>query len=359
MAGLYVHIPFCRKKCNYCDFVSAPGNEVFISEYIEAACLEMESYSGAPLFTIYIGGGTPSVLSKENILKLFAGINKSFDCSKINEITFEANPESLSTEKLAVLKEIGVNRLSFGVQSFNENELAYLGRVHSVKDFAASFEEARKLGFRNINLDLIYGLPGQTAERWKENLKKAVSFRSEHISLYPLAIEEGTPFFEKGIKIDEDIQADMYEFSMEYLNKSKFEHYEISNWSKKDFRCRHNLNYWHCGEYIGIGAAAASYLNGVRYKNTSDPEKYVLKAGYLKELIEEKEEIGPEKRLSDEIILNLRCSEGVRTSNEIMSRYGSVLSDLMKNSLIEKNNETYCLTNKGKLLANQVMMRFV
>ncbi len=257
------------------------------------------------------------------------------------------------------MRDLGITRLSFGVQSFDEKELEYLGRIHSVKDFERIYQEARASGFNNINLDLIYGLSDQTLGNWERTLRKAVGFKPEHISLYPLTIEAGTPFSGSGIKVNADVQADMYEFSMELLKKAGYLHYEISNWAKKGFECRHNLNYWHCGQYIGIGASAASYLNGERYKNTEDLKKYMAFADNPREIAEEKEEITFEKKLSEEIILNLRCSRGVRISQEIIKKYGSVLNDLTRESLLAQNDGYFCLTNKGKLLANQVMMRFL
>ena len=359
MLGLYVHIPFCRKKCNYCDFVSSPANGELIKRYIEALCLEIKRYEHAKISTIYVGGGTPSVLSKENMAALFNGIYKNLDCSEIREISVEGNPESLEFEKLVILKSLGVNRLSIGVQSFDDKELVRLGRVHSAGDFVNCYGNARILGFKNMGLDLIYGISGQSFGQWKKNLIRAVSFESEHISLYPLTVEEGTPFHSEGVITDEDAQARFYEWSMDFLNKKGYEHYEISNWSKQGFRSVHNLNYWHNGEYIGIGVSAASYFGSKRYKNSSDVTNYIEKAFSNGELCEESEPIDYDKKLSEEIILNLRCAQGVKWSEEKHTKYGSVVTDLMRQALLEIEGPNIRLTRKGKLLANQVMMRFV
>ena len=359
MLGLYIHIPFCRKKCNYCDFVSAPGNGELITRYVEALCLEMKRYEHAKISTIYVGGGTPSILSKENMAALFNGIYKTLDCSEAREITVEGNPESLEFEKLVILKSLGVNRLSIGVQSFDDEELIRLGRVHTAGDFVNAYGNARILGFKNLGLDLIYGISGQSFWQWKKNLIRAVSFDSEHISLYPLTVEEGTPFYRDGITTDEDVQATFYEWSIDFLRRRGYEQYEISNWSKKGFRCTHNLNYWHNGEYIGIGVSAASYFGSRRYKNTSDIMSYIEKACSNGDLCEESEQIGRDKQLSEEIILNLRCAQGVKWSVEKHNKYGSVVTDLMRQSLLEIDGQNIRLTRKGKLLANQVMMRFV
>ena len=359
MLGLYIHIPFCRKKCNYCDFVSSPGNGELISRYIEALCLEIQRYERTKISTIYVGGGTPSVLSKENMAALFNTIYKNLDCSETREITFEGNPESLEFEKLVILKSLGVNRLSIGVQSFDDKELVSLGRVHSSGDFVNSYRNASILGFKNISLDLIYGISGQSFGQWKKNLMRAVSFESEHISLYPLTVEEGTPFSREGIIPDEDLQARFYEWSMDFLKKRGYEQYEISNWSKEGFRCVHNLNYWHNGEYIGVGVSAASYFGSRRFKNTSDIAGYIEKVHSKGDLCEESDPIDYDKKISEEIILNLRCAQGVKWSEEKHTKYGSVVTDLMRQSLLEIDGSNIRLTRKGKLLANQVMMRFV
>jgi len=359
MLGLYIHVPFCRKKCNYCDFVSVPAEGEPVSRYIESACLEMKRYSGTKISTVYVGGGTPSILSNENIARLLKEVYKTFDCSETGEITFEANPESLEFTKLAVLKSLNVNRLSMGVQSFDAAELNNLGRVHSVADFENAYSNARALAFKNIGFDLIYGLQDQPFSLWKENLRKAVSFGPEHISLYPLTIEEGTAFFFKAAKIDEALQARIYEWSTNFLKSKGYEQYEISNWAKKGFRCMHNLNYWHNGEYVGIGVSAASHLNSKRFKNTPDVKVYIEKLRDNEDTREESENIDPEKKLSEEIILALRCSQGIRWTDEKHAKYSHVLEDLMKASLLERVDSNVRLTKKGKLFANQVMMRFV
>ena len=348
MIGLYIHIPFCRKKCGYCDFVSSPAHGELITRYVGALVLEMKRHERAKISTIYVGGGTPSILSKENIAALFNSIYKTLDCSEVREITFEGNPESLDFEKLAALRSLGATRLSIGAQSFDDAELARLGRVHTAGDFAAAFNNAKVLGFKNIGLDLIYGLNGQSFWQWKKNLIKAVSFDSEHISLYPLTVEEGTPFYRAGIVTDEDVQATFYEWSMDFLMRRGYEHYEISNWSKPGYRCIHNLNYWHNGEYIGIGVSAASHMGSKRYKNTSDVNAYIEKALSNADLLEESEPIDADKKVSDEIILNLRCAQGVRWSVEKHTKYGTVVTDLMRQSLVEIHGPNIRLTRKGK-----------
>ncbi|MCX5782049.1 MAG: radical SAM family heme chaperone HemW [Elusimicrobia bacterium] len=359
MLGLYIHIPFCRKKCNYCDFVSQVAEDEQILEYLEAIKIEMNKYFNFQISTIYLGGGTPSILSKDQIKELFLNVKNIFDIKNLKEITVEANPESLRKDKLEAFKNAGVNRLSMGLQSFDNKELKYLGRVHSIEDFKNCYKIARDTGFKNISLDLIYGLPNQTKKVWENNLKKAVQFNPEHISLYPLIIETGTLLHNIEAKVDEDLQAEVYEWSMDFLKKCGYEQYEISNWAKPGFESKHNLNYWHNGEYLGIGVSAASHYKNRRYKNTEDIVLYMQNMKSGKDVFEEYEEISYEKKLSEEIILNLRCSQGFLESNEINIKYGDIIDDLLKNNLIEKNKESVYLTRKGKLLANQVMMRFV
>ncbi|MDO8735392.1 MAG: radical SAM family heme chaperone HemW, partial [Elusimicrobiota bacterium] len=266
--AFYIHIPFCRKKCNYCDFVSMPiqtGDTQWHSEakpknltdytdrYLKTLVNEFSLRFPLPVshfpLTIYIGGGTPSILSEKQIEFLFNGLFFYLPKLENNELEFscEANPESITEQKLRILKNFGVNRLSIGLQSLDDKILNFLGRVHTLKDFSRCYESARKIGFENINIDLIFGIPGQTIENWSSTLKSVVRLNPEHISIYSLTIEKGTRFFENGLQKDDDIDADMYEFAIDYLEKNGYHHYEISNFSKPGFECKHNINYWKNG----------------------------------------------------------------------------------------------------------------
>jgi len=358
MYGLYIHVPFCRKKCGYCDFVSVPYKSDLADGYTSAIISEMKRYEGISLSTVYIGGGTPTVLSCDNLADIFGNIYKKFNC-RLSEITVEANPESLTEDKLLTLKTFGVNRLSIGVQSFCPEELLRLGRVHSAKDFWSCLETARGLGFDNINIDLIYGLPGQTLLEWQNNLKSALCSRSEHVSIYPLTVEPDTEFGRQRVTTDENIQAEMYEWSLDFLESAGYEHYEISNWALPGRRSSHNMIYWQNCEYIGIGAAAASYLNGKRWKNLSDVERYILKISSGENPVEEMETIDASKKLSEEIILKLRCLPGLCLTREVTDKYGRTIEDLVSKELLEICGRNIRLTRRGLLLANIVMKEFV
>ncbi|MBN1622339.1 MAG: radical SAM family heme chaperone HemW [Endomicrobiales bacterium] len=359
MYSLYIHIPFCQQKCFYCDFVSLPGCKSLIPSYLEALFRDMEKYRGESLSTIFIGGGTPSLLSCEQINRLFLEIRNIFSCKYLSEVTFEANPESLSNEKIRTLKICGVNRISIGVQSFIEYELRFLGRIHKVVDFNRAYVNARKTGFSNINVDLIYGLINQNLANWKHNLEQVISYEPEHISIYPLTIEPGTFFNQKKMYVDEEKQAEMYHLALDFLESNGYQHYEISNWAKPGFRCRHNMNYWQNKEYIGVGASASSYLNGARVKNCCNVEQYIKLIDKNKDPVEERDYIDSAKMLAEELILKLRCRTGVNLREDINIKYGSKIDRLIEDDLLEKEGERIRLTKRGLLLANQVMKEFV
>ena len=358
MYGLYIHVPFCRKKCNYCDFVSIPYNKELADGYTGALISEMKRYEGISLSTVYIGGGTPSVLSVENVTDIFENIRDRFDC-RLSEVTLEGNPESLTEEKLNAFRSLGVNRLSIGVQSFSAKELELLGRVHSAQDFWNCLETARGLAFDNVNIDLIYGLPGQTLFEWQNNLKSALCSMCEHVSIYPLTVEPGTKFHSKQVKTDDNDQADMYDWSIDILESAGYDHYEISNWAHPGRRSSHNTIYWQNGEYIGIGAAAASHLNGVRWKNMPGIESYIQKISSGQNPAEEIEVIDPSKKLSEEIILKLRCMTGMCITPELSEKYGQTIDRLIDKELLEKCGKNIRLTRRGYMLANIVMKEFV
>jgi oxygen-independent coproporphyrinogen-3 oxidase len=359
MYGLYIHIPFCKKKCSYCDFISYQGKEQLIPDYLSGVYREMEKYAGQPLTTIFVGGGTPTLLSNEQIIALMKKIRSLFSTRGLSEITFEANPESLTPDRLRALKTAGVNRLSIGLQSFSDPELEFLGRVHDLAAFKRAFATARQFGFANINVDLIYGLPHQTVLGWQKSLESLLSLDPEHISLYPLTIEEGTPFERDGVKVDDDLQAEIYDWSIDYLAGHGWCHYEISNWSKVGYKCRHNLLYWRNMEYIGVGAAAASYYKGFRMKNTNDIGEYLRMVDIGASPASEKEAIGTGKKLIEEVILNLRCMDGVTVSDEMQKKYGPIIENLAEKKLIEYSGQNMKLSRKGMQFANQVMKEFV
>lgn len=358
MYGLYVHVPFCKKKCRYCDFNSIQYNCAMADNYTRALTEEAKRYKGIYLATVFMGGGTPTTLTVDNLSGIFKNIYEVFDCH-CSEITVEANPESLSKEKLLLLKSLGVNRLSIGVQSFCNKELTFLGRAHTARDFWLAFENARQAGFNNINIDLIYGLPGQKLSEWQNNLKSALCARTEHVSIYPLTIEPGTEFYRTRVRTEENLQSDMYEWSLDFMESAGYEHYEISNWALPGCRSSHNMIYWQNGEYIGLGAGAASYLNGRRWKNECGVEEYIRKINSGKNPVTETEDIDAAKKLSEEMILKLRCLPGICITREITEKYQSVIEDLVGKELLEICGRNIRLTRRGLLLANQVMREFV
>ena len=272
--GLYVHVPFCKAKCNYCDFVSFSnvGSDIR-REYLERLCEEIRSYRRTPkikIDTVFFGGGTPSTLLPEELSLVLKCIHESFEISEGAEITLEANPKTLDREKLLSAVLHGVNRVSLGLQSIHENELKTLGRIHSYEDFLTTLSLVRSVGITNINVDLMYGIPHQTKDSFRKTLDAVIALDVPHISAYGLIIEEGTPFFEKRDELplpSEDDEADMYEEAIDTLLSRGYSHYEISNYARSGFECRHNLKYWRDEEYIGVGIAAHSYFEGKRYSN--------------------------------------------------------------------------------------------
>lgn len=373
--AFYIHIPFCRKKCNYCDFVSIPvrtdkGTD-YTDKYLKVLVNEFAVYFSLPAFlspfTIYIGGGTPSILSEKQLRFLFANLfnyfrpkrgipsGRSEQSENITpEITFEMNPESITGRKLKILKDYGVNRLSIGLQSFDDKILKFLGRVHTVKDFLTCYERARKIGFENINVDLIFGIPGQTAENWGSTLKKVVRLNPEHISIYSLTIEKGTRFFETGLQKDDDADADMYEFAIGYLKKNGYHHYEISNFSKPGFECKHNINYWKNGGYLGFGLGAVSHIKGKRIKNTGNLADY-LNGKFRSDF----EELTGDEKMSEDLMLGLRLTGGLEISGNIKEKFSAAIGKLKNDGLLKEQNNFLKLTGRGIMFANCVFREFL
>ena len=361
--AIYIHIPFCVKKCGYCDFLSFQSTEPQREEYINKIIDEIRLYPKVKYDTIYFGGGTPSLLEPYQVKKIL----KELDFDETTEITLEVNPKTVDKEKLEQLKEVGINRLSIGIQSFNENFLKKLGRIHSKDEGINTYNLAREIGFKNISIDLMFSLPEQKIEDLKEDLKMIFKLNPEHFSIYSLIWEEGTPFYEKLLsgeyhETDNDIEADMYKLIIDSSKKNGYHHYEISNFCKEGKESRHNTKYWRNGEYIGVGLGASGYIDSVRYKNTSDFKEYF-------KFLEEKRFPKMEEEKVDEIlkeeyrhILGLRLlEEGISQSNE--GRYQKKYESLKKNGYMTekkiKNEDRYILTEKGLFLANEVFEEFI
>ena len=405
---LYIHIPFCARKCAYCDFLSFAAPERVYRDYMdklmEEICGQGPNFQEYRVSTIFVGGGTPSILPPDLIMELFATLSENFDISPDAEVTMEANPGTLTMEKLEVYRQSGVNRLSIGLQSADEKELKYLGRIHSYDSFLKSYQRARQAGFKNINVDLMSALPGQDVHSWKTTLKKVMMLKPEHISAYSLIIEEGTPFFErfgepeckKGLLSggqqenskkpetasevaaraavmtlpdlpDEDTDREMYHLTKEMMAAQGYERYEISNYAKKGYECRHNTGYWTGVEYLGLGLGASSYTYGYRYHNTEDLQEYLslnlYEGGAAARDIEE---LSLEDKMEEFMFVGLRMMKGV-SGSEFLERfglnmwnvYGDVLKKLEQQGLIEVEAPMVRLTERGIDVSNVVLSEFL
>jgi len=399
---LYIHIPFCIRKCIYCGFLSVPYDESFAKKYVDALCKELilKKDSARILKTIYIGGGTPSLLADECFRKLFNCLRNNFDFSPSIEITVEANPGTINNARINTLLSLGINRLSIGVQSFNDNELRILGRVHISNDAARSIELIRESGINNFSIDLIYGIPGQTLDSWYNTISKTVGLSPTHISTYELTLEENTPLYKlmksnetlsqlrcevtsingEGILVnrtpflklpDEELILEMYNHVIDYFASFRYEHYEISNFALPGFRCMHNLNYWDRGEYIGAGAGAHSFFNGMRSKNTEDIKRYIkdLNNGIIPET--ESTKLTSTEALKEFIFLGLRKTEGININEPPpfipplpmwdIKGCNSVLldacRDLVYEGYIEIERGYLRLTRKGIVISNTIIVK--
>jgi oxygen-independent coproporphyrinogen-3 oxidase len=385
--SLYLHIPFCTAKCGYCDFNSYAGHEHLMPSYTQTLLREAELWrrttGGRPVATVFFGGGTPSLLPLEDVRLIMDGLRSVFDFAPDAEVTIESNPGSLDEPYLRELLALGINRLSIGVQSFHDDELRALDRIHNSEDAREAYRAARAAGFRNINLDLIFGLPEQPIERWQQSVEEALALGPEHLSLYALTVEEGTPLARDVARgrtpaPDPDAQADQFEWTQERLARAGYEHYEISNWSRPGYRCRHNLTYWECREYLGLGAGAHSYLNGVRFAVAALPSLYLSLVEQSWQEAQERgggaamrhivsgETITPELAMADTLILGLRLVEGVsleafrrRYGVDALEAFSAQLGEPIELGLLETCSGWLRLTERGRLLGNEVFARLL
>ncbi len=356
--SVYIHIPFCKSKCKYCSFVSIVKTG-FIEDYISALIREIENnYSGETLKTLYFGGGTPSLLSVEFVKKIM----NNFNISSQTEITFEINPDDAEPDYLKWLRDVGINRLSFGVQTFDDKILDLIGRRHNSKQVLKAIEAAKKAGFENLSVDLIYGLPEQTLETLEKDLETIKALDIQHVSTYGLKIEEPSYFYYHPIDVpDADIQADMYLGINNYLENIGFKRYEISNFARAGFESKHNLNYWNNNEYYGFGAAAHGYKDGIRYSNTENLEEYIKNP--LKHLTEYL--VTTNEKLEEEIFLGFRREKGINIEEmnkkfdiDFESKYQNILTKYMPKYLI-KTDIGYKFTLDGVLLSNNILADFI
>ena len=366
----YVHIPFCTQICYYCDFSKVFIKNQPVDSYLEHLLEEFRSYDIQKLRTLYIGGGTPTALSAPQLEVLLDGLTKNLDLSVLEELTIEANPGDLDADKIAVLRHSPVNRVSLGVQTFDDKMLKKIGRSHLEKDIYENIDRLKLAGFDNISIDLIYALPGQTMNQVKENVAKAISLDIPHMSLYSLILENHTVFMNRMRRgklplPKEELEAEMFEYIIAELERAGFEHYEISNFSKTGFESRHNLMYWDNAEYYGIGAGASGYVNGVRYKNHG-PIRHYLNAVEAGNARITEEHLSQREQMEEEMFLGLRKKSGVSMTRfeEKFGRsfdglYGEIIRDLVQQGLMKIDSDRVRMTKRGLFLGDTVAERFI
>jgi len=381
-AGIYIHIPFCQAKCAYCDFVSFAGLEHLHAPYIQALLREIElkspAWAGIPFDTLYLGGGTPSILSPAQIGHLLEACRHHFQVLPESEITLEANPGTV--QNWLPWRKLGITRLSLGIQSLHDDELALLGRIHDAQEAIQAYTAARAAGFENINLDFLFGLPGQSLRRWQETLTQALELAPEHLSLYCLTLEEHTPLarqIAQGLlpAPDDDLAAEMYELAEEMLAKAGYLHYEISNWARSTgesegelprLACRHNVKYWHNERYLGLGAAAYSYDGKRRSGNVEHPKNYILRLQRGQDPTATSEETDRQRQIEETMMLGLRLLEGIsweafsqRFGEDLREIYAQEITTLAEEGLLTIDERGIRLSKRGRLLGNRVFAAFL
>ncbi len=375
--GVYIHLPFCAKKCLYCDFASGPAASEEIAYYMRVLQKEIRSFEALTSLyrvdSVFFGGGTPSFIPAFYIRQLMTQLKNQYEFGRDAEVTLEANPGTLNEEKLILYRQAGINRLSLGLQSVHAAELARLGRIHSYRDFLENYELARKVGFRNINVDLMSGLPKQTMLAWKETLKTVADLEPEHISAYSLSIEEGTPFYESyGTGLGrlqlpgEELDRAMYHYTKEYLAERGYARYEFSNYARKGFESRHNLRYWTMQEYVGFGQSAASFLDGRRFSNPADKKEYWQTARTSYQRYKATEAESQKERMEEYMFLGLRTARGVSREDfkklfgcAFPREYERNLLELYRQGMVEQKDGRIYLTDQGIDVSNIILARFL
>ena len=369
-SSAYVHIPFCTQICYYCDFSKVFIKNQPVDAYLEHLIQETRSYEIGKLRTLYIGGGTPTALSAQQLAYLLTELPKVMDLSEVEEFTIEANPGDLDPDKIAVLKDSQVNRVSLGVQTFDNKMLKRIGRSHQEQDIYDNIRHLKQAGFDNISIDLIYALPGQTMDQVKENVAKAIDLDIPHMSLYSLILENHTVFMNRMRRgklplPKEELEAEMFEYIIDELEKAGFEHYEISNFSKPGFESRHNLVYWDNAEYYGLGAGASGYVDGIRYKNHGPIRHYLEAIEAGKARITE-EHLTLEEKMEEELFLGLRKKSGVSKARfeekfgvSFDQRYGPVVASLTEQGLLVPDDKQVRMTKRGLFLGDTVAEKFI
>lgn len=369
--SLYIHIPFCKQRCFYCDFPTFAGKERFREEYIDALIKEIkEKCSDYLIKTIFIGGGTPSYLEESNLEKLLIAVSNLNLSSKL-EYSMECNPGTVNENKLKIMKKYGINRISFGLQSCNDNLLEKIGRIHTLEEFLENYNLARKVGFKNINVDLMYGLPNLTIQDWRNTLEKVCELKPEHISAYSLIIEEGTAFYKlyEKDKLElpsEDEERIMDKITKDILKANGYHQYEISNFALDGKECEHNKVYWSLDEYIGVGSASSSYIDGYRFTNTNNINDYIEKISNNVSVVIESYENSIEDEMEEFVFMGLRMVSGINLLKfekkfgvHINSIYQEIIEKNIKEGLLVVEENKMFLTAKGMELSNSVMSDFI
>lgn len=367
---LYVHIPFCVRKCQYCDFLSGPSDEETKDRYIEALLKEIraaEHTEDYEIVSVFIGGGTPSALKAEAIASIMRTLQEQFFFCEDTEVTIEANPGTVDLEKLTIYRNVGINRLSLGLQSTDAEELKLLGRIHSYEEFLKSYEWAREVGFSNINIDLMFAIPGQTGEAWRQHLYQVAELNPEHISAYSLIIEEGTPFAEQNLDLpDEDTEYQMYEDTAEILERYGYRQYEISNYAKQGYMCRHNAGYWQRREYLGFGLGASSLYGGMRFSNTHQMQEYLKESRNPDQIRKDVTVLSRNEQIEEFMFLGLRMTEGISEKKfeenfdvRLMDVYGDILQKYEETGFMEHIETKWRLTRKGIHVSNHILADFL
>ncbi|HEV2260847.1 MAG TPA: radical SAM family heme chaperone HemW [Candidatus Rubrimentiphilum sp.] len=371
MTGVYVHLPFCPYICPYCDFAKWPYKASSAARYVQALAAEIAASEPCYAGSVYLGGGTPNMYDTAAVAALLAHLRRNFPGPLNRETTIETNPELLDLAALKAYVASGVTRLSIGVQSFVDSEIRTLGRHHSAEQVKTAVKAARAAGIQSVSLDLIFGVPEQTPQAWRESLAAAVSLDPDHISTYGLTIEPGTPYAklyetERSHFIDDDAQAELYAIAMDVLGTAGFEHYEISNFARPGHRCIHNVNYWTNGEYVGLGVGAASYCGGVRSVHTRDLETYITSVMEHREIPQESERLEGARRAGEAVMLALRTSQGVsfaafreRYGLEFLATYAPIVDSYRAAGFLDVTPAGARLTKRGRFVANEICAAFV
>ena len=367
---IYIHIPFCIRKCDYCDFLSGPSGPKEQADYVQALLREIQAVEegeGRSVSSIFIGGGTPSVLDERLLGDILKEIRNKFKMEEDAEITIEVNPGTANIGKLQAYREMGINRLSIGLQSPQDRELKILGRIHNYEQFLETYQEARTVGFDNINIDLMSAIPDQTYEGWVKNLRTVAELEPEHISAYSLIVEEGTPFAARKLNLpDEDTEYNMYEATAQILKEYGFEQYEISNYARKGRECRHNVGYWTRQDYLGFGLGASSLYGKERFANTTDMKKYLENSRNPEKIREKEPSLTREDEMAEFMFLGLRMTKGISKADfqrcfgcTIESVYGEVLEKYESMELLLEKDGRIFLSREGIHVSNSIMAEFL